>query len=484
MTVSLVIVVLYLLVTLLIGCFAARRTADAGTFHGRQMGTAAIVFAAAGEWLGGTATTGVSEYGFTYGISGAWYTVANALGVLFLAFFFAGLYRSIGSGTIPGIMAHYFGEKARRVCCLLLVVVMIAVGLSQVIAAGKLGQSLLGLDFTTTATIFSLIFIVFTLSGGMNAISAANGLHLFVMYFGVLLALCLCVSRLGGLSSFQALAAGLDGDYLSPTAIGGTKISSWVIASLLGACTAQAGIQPVLAAKDKHTAKKACLCTALVVAPFGIFTAMLGIVARIFSEQGTLLDSAGNLVTDGKQALSALMLNLPPLAGGLVLASILAAILSTISPIILAAGTMLTKDLYDNGHPNATPRQSLRVSRMFTALSGVIAWGGAIALVNQTTVLDLVYAAYSLRGAIFIVLLFGIFRARRTRTEATPCLASPAEGQAACISMILTAVVAVFWAAWELITGSYPIVPWLTETYAAVLTAVLSMGLFRVLQRK
>ena len=77
----------YLLLTLLIGFFAARHTNSAGEFQGKQLTTAAVVFAAAGEWLGGTATFGVSEYGFTYGISGAWYTIANGLGVLFLAFF-------------------------------------------------------------------------------------------------------------------------------------------------------------------------------------------------------------------------------------------------------------------------------------------------------------------------------------------------------------------------------------------------------------
>ena len=77
----------YLLLTLLIGFFAARHTNSAGEFQGKQLTTAAVVFAAAGEWLGGTATFGVSEYGFTYGISGAWCTIANGLGVLFLAFF-------------------------------------------------------------------------------------------------------------------------------------------------------------------------------------------------------------------------------------------------------------------------------------------------------------------------------------------------------------------------------------------------------------
>ncbi len=461
---SIVVAVCYLALTLLIGFIASRKTNSADSFHGQNLGIAAIVFASAGEWLGGTATSGVAEYGFTYGVSGAWYTVANGLGVLFLAIFFAKLFRSINVGTIPGIIDHFFGEQARKVSCCLLVLVMLVVGLSQMIAAGKLGQALMGLDFRVSVVIFAVVFIAFTLTGGMRSVAAANGLHLSVMYLGTILALVICVIKLGGPSTFVSDARALEGNYLSPFAIGGTKISSWVLASLLGACTAQAGIQPVLAAKDVKTARKACFLTALVVAPFGVVTALLGICSKLMSVNGTLLGSDGQVVTEAKLALPTLMLNLPPMVGGLVFAAILAAVLSTVSPIILSAGTMLTTDLYEVHHPEASEKQRLLVTRLLTALSGVICAVGAIGLVNQTMVLDVVYAAYSLRGALFVVLLVGIMGRKRN-------------GRAACVSMILTAVVAVGWTVYDVVIGTYPIAPWLTETYAAILTAAVAMGI-------
>jgi hypothetical protein len=58
------------------------------------------------------------------------------------------------------------------------------------------------------------------------------------------------------------------------------KVTSWLIASILGACTAQAGIQPILAAKDVDVAKKSALITAFIIAPFGILTALLGMFAK------------------------------------------------------------------------------------------------------------------------------------------------------------------------------------------------------------
>ncbi len=469
-----IIIVLYFAITVLIGVLSSRKTKSSDSFHGAEMGLFAIVCASTGEWLGGTATTGVSEYGFNFGMSGAWYTIANGIGVMFLALLFAKLYRSLTTVTVPGILERFFGVKARTVSSLLLTFVMLAVGLSQMIAAGKLGQSLLGFDFTVTVIVFAIIFIVYTLAGGMNAVASTNTLHLAVMYGGIIVAIVFALGLVNGWDGFmtgirEVEAADTSKDYFNMFSIGGTKVSSWIIAGLLGACTAQAGIQPVLAAKDVKTAKKACIITAFVAAPFGLFTAFLGMVAKVMSHNGTLTDLAGNLVTDGKAALPTMMMHLPPIIGGLVLASILAAILSTVSPIILSAGTMVTKDLYQRVlKPNATDAEVLKMSKITTAVAGVICALGAILLVNASAVLDLVYAAYSLRGAIFVVALFGFYWRKASQ-------------KGACWSMVCTGVVAVAWVAVKLITGSYPIVIGsfaITETYAAVVVAAVCTILF------
>ncbi len=467
MSIQSIVIIAYFAISIIVGVVMSRGTNTSSKFHGTQLGVAAIVCASAGEWLGGTATTGVSEYGFLYGLSGAWYTIANGLGVLFLGLFFAKLYRSIGRMTVPGIIEHIFGKKAQVISSLILVFVMIAVGVSQVIAAGKFGQAMLGIDFKITAIVFTLIFISYTWFGGMKAVSSTNTLHLFVMYGGVIVAVIMLIQKVGGWSGFISGVHDIEnahgGNYLSMTSIGFPKISSWVIASLLGACTAQAGIQPVLGSKDIPTAKRACIYTAMVTAPFGLFTATIGLIARVLANQGLLLDTTGNVLTDGKMALTSIMMSLPPLVGGLVLAAELAAILSTASPIILAAGTLLTKDFYQvKINPKASDKDVLGVSKITTALSGIICCVGAIALVENNNVLDLVYSAYSIRGALFIVLIFGFFWKKAT-------------AKGACISMIITSVVAVCWAGFKLVFGHYPIASWFTETYAAVLVATISM---------
>lgn len=466
MSVQLWLIVLYAAATLGTGFAVSKRTSAGAAFHGAAMSIPAVVCASAGEWLGGTATSGVAEYGFRYGISGMWYTLANAMGVLFLALFFAGRYRSMGRITVPGIVERLYGPRARVISSGLLCLVMLAVGVSQMIAAGKLGQALLGLPFSWAVALFSAVIAAYTMRGGMRAVSATNMLHLFVMYFGVILALALGVASLGGREAFaEGISAVRErtGTELSGAfSLGVPKVVSWIVASVLGACTAQAGIQPVLAARDEKSARTACILTACVVAPFGLFTAALGMVSRVMSENGTLLDAAGAVVTDAKLALPALLMRMPPAMGGLVLASILAAIFSTAAPIFLAVGTMISRDIVPAWAD--TERRAAAVSRASIAASAVFCAVMALVLADAGAILDIVYGAYSLRGAIFIVILYGFLWKR-------------ASGRAACVSLIVTALTAAAWIGVHAVTGAYPIAPWFSETYAAVLAAAVSLPL-------
>lgn len=457
MSIQLGIILIYILITIAIGVYAKKNSKTANSFHGAGLGVLMCVAAGTGEWLGGTSTTGVSEYGFLYGLSGAWYTIANGIGIIFLAIFFAKLYRSLDTVTVPGIIERFIGKDARTVSSILLTFVMLAVGVSQMIAAGTLGVSILGLNFDISVIVFGICFIIYTLFGGMTAVAYTNIMHLFMMYGGIILALFIATKDIGGISGIlSALPAQ---PYSSFFSIGPTRVSSWIIASILGACTAQAGIQPILAAKDVNVAKKSAILTAVAVAPFGIFVALLGMAAKVNFPD----------LANAKLALPTLMMNMPPLAGGIVLASTMAAILSTMSPIILASGTMITKDIYQKViKPEATDQEVLKISRITTAAAGVICTFVAIAMYGTTRILDIVYFAYSIRGALFVVLLFGIYWGKTSQ-------------KGAIYGMICTAAVGIFWVVYNSIAGHYPIHPAISETYASVFAAAVATYTFSLI---
>lgn len=454
MSIQLAVILIYFALTVAIGIYAKKNSKTSSSFHGAGLGVVMCVAAGTGEWLGGTSTTGVSEYGFIYGLSGAWYTIANGIGIIFLAIFFAKLYRSLDSVTVPGIIERYIGINARVVSSVLLTFVMLAVGTSQMIAAGTLGVSILGLSFDVSVVVFGIGFIIYTLAGGMTAVAYTNIMHLAAMYGGVILAIIMATKGIGGIGGiFAALPAE---PYSNMFSIGPSKVSSWIIASILGACTAQAGIQPILAAKDVNVAKKAAIITAVAVAPFGILTALLGMAAKV---------NFPNLA-NAKLALPTLMMSMPPLAGGIVLASIMAAVLSTMSPIILASGTMVTKDIYQRVlKPDATDAQVLKMSRITTALAGVICTIIAIVMYGSARILDIVYFAYSIRGSLFVVLLLGIYWKKTSQ-------------KGAIWGMVCTAGIGFFWVIYNAVVGHFPIHPAITETYASVFVAAIATYIF------
>lgn len=456
MSLQILIILGYLVLTILIGIYAQKKTKSANAFHGVGLGVLMCVAAGTGEWLGGTSTTGVSEYGYMFGLSGSWYTIANGIGVMILGLLFAKLYRSLDTVTVPGIMEHFIGIDARLIASILLTFVMIAVGTAQIIAIGTLGVTVFGMEYVTSVLVLGTGVIIYTLAGGMVAVGYTNIMHIVAMYGGVILAVVLVGKDVGGLAGMKAA---LPASYFGMTSIGMPRISSWIIASILGACTAQAGIQPILAAKDVHVAKKSAIITAIVIAPFGILTALLGMAAKV---------KMPNLA-NAKQALPTLMMEMNPLAGGIVLASILAAVLSTISPLILACGTMLTKDIYQRRlRPKAHDETVLFVSRLTTAISGLICMGIAIAMYDSARILDIVYFAYTLRGSIFVVLLLGIYWKKTSE-------------RGAIWSMIVTALIGLLWVGFKAVTGHFPIHPSFNETYASVLTALVTTIVFSLM---
>jgi len=452
---QLAFILVYLCLTVFVGILT-KKSKNAAYFEGHKLGLLMCVAIGAGEWMGGTSTTGVSEYGYLYGISGAWYTIANGLGICFLGFFFARLFRRLNTATVPGIIGVYLGEKARKVSSVILTLVLMIVGVSQMISVGTLGQSLFGLNSAVSILVLGAGVLIYTVSGGMNAIGSTNVLHLIVMYGGMLIALVTCITRKDG----TALQTALPASYFSPVSIGGNKVSSWIIASVLGACTAQAGLQPILKSKDEQTASRASFFIALIVAPFGIITALLGMYAKVLFPE---LQSA-------KLALPSLLQTMNPAVSGLVMAAILAAVLSTASPIFLSCGTLITRDFYmSKGGRAHDDKQELMFSRGATLVTGIICILASILLSSNTTILDIVYFAYSLRGSLFVVLMLGIFW-----RDMKP--------NAAIGSMIVTTILSGVWIILKKINGSYPI-PWMTETYIAVLTTLVTSVGFSLLMR-
>jgi len=205
-------------------------------------------------------------------------------------------------------------------------------------------------------------------------------------------------------------------------------VLSWIVGGLFGAFAAQASIQPVFAAKDEKTARNASFLSALIIFPTGIMTATLGMIA-----------ATGKFATisDSKQALPQLLMStnfIPSWFGGIALAGILAAILSTVAPVMFAVSTILVKDVYHYLiNREADEQKLLKVSRWFTFIVGILII--PLAIYMGGFVLDTAYISYAIRASAAIIVLLGVYWKIRGKTVPTKLSAS--------LAMLAGAIVAV-----------------------------------------
>ena len=439
----------YFLIITIIAIVNGRGKSDSVKYFGSNLSVAACVAIGAGEWMGGTSTTGVAEYGYRYGISGAWYTIANGIGILMLALFFARMFRRTGCKTVSGIIGKYIGERAGIVSGILILITLFAVGTSQMTALGTLAETLFGTNSTLSIIIAGLFVVLYTTIGGNETIAKTNIVYIIVLVIGMITALVSSVTDVG----VDRIVSELPSSYFSFGAIGIPKVTSWIIASILGACTAQAGLQPILCAKDENTAAKSSFIIAAIVAPLGIITALLGMVSKIYYPN----------LENPKMGLPLLLTRSNTIISIIMMIALMSAIVSTASPIILSSGTIIVRDLLVvmGKADESDEKTKMRTSKMCTAISGLICVFMAVFLAQGKTILDIVYFAYSIRGSLFIILLMGIFNKKYKERDAV-------------IAMILTAATSILWIGYKGIFGMYPIHPEFTETYIAVIVALLS----------
>ncbi|MGD8897363.1 MAG: hypothetical protein PVJ73_15115, partial [Acidobacteriota bacterium] len=155
-------------------------------------------------------------------------------------------------------------------------------------------------------------------------------------------------------------------------------------------------------ARTASAASRAALGNAAALALFAFVPAILGMAMR----------SADPGLSNAELALPRLTMDvLPPWLGGLGLAALFAAELSSADAILFMLSTSLSRDLYQSVlRPGATDAQLLRVGRAAAVGGGVLALVLAMILPSVVAALKLFYGIMT--AALFVPLLVGLFSTR------------------------------------------------------------------------
>ncbi len=424
MTISLqfIIILTYFVILLIVGLLTQKLAKSEADFliAGRNLGLVLCSVVVVGEWLGGMSTIGVSERAYASGFSPAWYNISTALGMLIFGLTLAVVYRKHHVYTVAEMIEKLYSRNTRVVAAVAFLIAYIILAYVQVQTVGSVMASTLHIPLNAGIIVGGLLVTIYITAGGFWSITFTNLIHVTLLYTSLITVFIIALIKIGGYGGlFRALEeAGRNIQvYQSPFGIGVSRVFAWIIGGIFGAFAAQASIQPVFAAKDLKTARNASLLSALFIAPVGIMTATLGMVAAT----GKFAN-----VPNPKQALPSLLMSsnfIPPWLGGIALAGILAAILSTIAPVMFAVSTILTKDIYHLLlHKEATDSQLLKKSRIFTLVVGLVSIPLAIYL--RGFILDTAYISYAIRTAAAVIVVGGVYWIVRGKRIPTPKAAS------------------------------------------------------------
>lgn len=403
------IVVAYFAAIILLSVFtrkvASRSVADY-LVAGRNLGVSFCAVVVAAEWLGGMSTIGVSEKAFTtLSFQPILYNVSTAIGMVIIGFTVASIYRRQNVHTVSEMIDHLFGSDAKKISAIAFLVAYITLAYVQMQTAASVLSAIFGISWLTAILISAVVITFYTYLGGMHALALTSIVHTFMMFFGVGIATIIGMSKIGGFGELQQILGRQGaGNIYNPFGAGLSQAFSLLLGGVLGGMAAQASIQPIFAAKDAKTAKKASVASAFLIAPFGIMTALLGLIGAT----GIYIAKT----TNPKLVLTTLLTNpefIHPVFGGLALAGILAAILSTVGPVNFAVVTIATKDIYSGFiNPQAEEKKVIAVARRLVVIVTLVTL--PLAILFQKGILDAAYVSYAIRSIGAIVILLGIYK--------------------------------------------------------------------------
>ncbi|PXZ06756.1 sodium/proline symporter PutP [Gilliamella apicola] len=418
----------YILGMIAIGFFAFRATRNFGDYilGGRRIGSVVTALSAGASDMSGWLLMGLPGAVFLFGISQSWIAIGLIIGAYLNWLLIAGRLRVFteinhNSLTLPDYFSRRFDDNSSLLKIISAVIILIFFTIycaSGVVAGAKLFESTFGLSYDWAMLAGAGATIAYTFIGGFLAVSWTDTIQASLMMFALILTPIMVMVNAGGFTDALANIQSLNPDYTNIFA----HMDLIAIISLLGWGLGYFGQPHILArfmAADSHEVMKnarrismtwmiLCLAGAITVGFFGI---------AFFANNPNL----AYLIDNGKHErifieLSKLLFN--PWIAGILLAAILAAVMSTLSCQLLVCSSALTEDFYRAFiRPKAKQRELVWVGRIMVLLVSVIAI--LLAINPNNSVLDLVSHAWAGFGAAFgPIVVFSVFWARMTRNGA------------------------------------------------------------------
>lgn len=400
MNMSLIVIVGYLTLVTFIGMLAARRSSSSTDWAvaGGGMGVWMIAVGAAGTRIGGAGTYGVAGDVMTGGVWNMWwYGISTFLAMAVIGLFFAVPYRRARIQTVGEIFNIRFGGRRNQALTSLCVQIeYFIVNVIEAYIIAVILKGLLGIDMIYGVGIAAFVLISYVTVGGLWGAAFTNLIHCVVILVGLALVSLMGINQLGGwhavVDAINDHLGGSSGDpsqFWNFMGIGWGPIFAMIFSVVIHTPAASVYTNYSAAAKSEGKLQPAFLLAGVLA---GLMPILAGIVGLL-----TIAHYGVDSGTSGYANLTQVATAIHPLIGGVALAAVLAAVVSSGGPILLASATMFVRDwlrLADN----YTPERKLTAYRVTTVCYGLtaalIAWVNAVYL--KLSVLDMLLFGFSM----------------------------------------------------------------------------------------
>jgi len=439
-----VVIIVYLVGIVALGCWAGmrkKREAKGADYFlaGKSLRWPLIGLALFATNISTIHLVSFAENGYTSGLIYGNFEWMAGFTLVILSLFFAPFYIRAGVSTLPDFLERRYSRGSRDFLAVLCVfsAVVVHIGFSLFTGAIVIERSLLTHFIDGDPEQYRMWVVVaicgataaYTIVGGLMAVVLTESIQTVVLIGGSVLITILGLNMIGG---WEALKASVHPANLSmvrpdsdPTALPWYAVfTGYWITGIWYWCTDQTIVQRVLGAKSETDARIGPLFAGFIkILPVFIFV-LPGVICLglINSETIPGLPELPDGSPDGKAAYSHMIQYILPVGcRGIIIAALLAALMSTVSGALNSIATLVSYDIYKRWSPDADDRHLIRVGRIVTffAMLVAIAWTMGISLFKDKPIFQYMVDSFPVVAPpTTVVFVWGVFWKRASAKAA------------------------------------------------------------------
>ena len=359
------ILLIYLIIVLSLGFYYSGKKElnyEEYFLAGKKMGWITVGLSIFATNISSEHFIGLAGAGAARGLAVGQFELMAIFTLILLGWIIAPIYIKAGVATTPEFLEKRFDPSLRKPFAIISIVIYIFTKITVTLfAGGILFYKMFGLNIYTSAIMIVLLTGLYTVLGGATAVMKTHVFQAIVLIVGAVLLTLYGLKEVGGFSGLKAklppdffnmFKSIKDPDYPWTGVIFGAPIIAfwyWI--------TDQYFVQKILSAKSINDARRGSLFAALLkVLPIFILVLPGLIAAALFQD------------VKGDEAYPSLLASniLPIGIKGIVLAGLLAAIMSSLSSVFNTVAILFTNDFYKVNNPAASERELVLVGRLTT----------------------------------------------------------------------------------------------------------------------